>query len=69
MLGLRLSPEIEASLERYSRDVGRPKSVIVRDWIVERLERDSIDERLRRAAQVLAREDRPEDDIDTDFDD
>ena len=69
MLGLRLSPEIEASLERYSRDVGRPKSVIVRDWIVERLERDSIDERLRRAAQILAREDRLEDDIDTDFDD
>ncbi|HEX8421672.1 MAG TPA: hypothetical protein VF638_16815 [Sphingomonas sp.] len=69
MLGLRLSPEIEASLERYSRDVGRPKSVIVRDWIVERLERDSIDERLRRAAQILARGDRPEDDIDTDFDD
>ena len=66
MLGLRLSREVEDSLDRYARDVGRSKSVIVRDWIVERLQRDSIDEQMRRAAQILASEDHPLDDIDGD---
>jgi predicted DNA-binding protein len=69
MLGVRLSPEIENSLDRYARQVGRSKSVIVRDWIVERLERGSIDAQLRYAAHVLAVHDRPEGDIDGDLDD
>ncbi len=54
MLGIRLSADVEESLDRYARDVGRSKSVIVRDWIVERLERDSIDERMRRASRSIA---------------
>lgn len=66
MLGLRLSREIEDSLDRYARDVGRSKSVIVRDWIVERLERDSIDEQMRHAAKVLATEHGSNDEVDSD---
>lgn len=69
MLGLRLSREVEESLDRYARDVGRSKSVIVRDWIIEKLERDSIDEQMRYAARLLAAHDRREDDIDSDLDD
>lgn len=57
MLGLRLSREIEDSLDRYARDVGRSKSVIVRDWIIEKLERDSIDEQMRLAAHMLSTHD------------
>ena len=68
MLGLRLSPEVEKSLDRYARDVGRSKSVIVRDWIVEGLERDSIDGQLRHAARILAAFDRASDDIEGDLD-
>ena len=69
MLGVRLNPELERRLDRYARDVGRPKSVVVRDWIVERLDRESIDERLRQAARILAANDRPEDYIEADLDD
>jgi predicted DNA-binding protein len=69
MLGIRLSANDERRLDRLARDLGRPKSVIARDWILERLERDSIDEQMRRAAKELASCHRPEDDIETDFDD
>ena len=69
MLGVRLKPEEEARLERHARDVGRPKSAIVRDWIVERLERDSVEAELRRTAKLLAAHDRATDDIDSDLDD
>ncbi|MGJ3626103.1 ribbon-helix-helix protein, CopG family [Sphingomonas sp. MMS24-JH45] len=58
MLGIRLKPEEEERLERHARDLGRPKSAIVREWIVERLERDSVDAQLRRAAQILAASER-----------
>lgn len=50
MLGIRLSSDAETRLERYAREVGRPKSVLARDWLMERLERESIDEQIRGAA-------------------
>ncbi len=53
MLGIRLNREIEQRLDRYARDIGRAKSVVVRDWIVERLERESVDETMRRATASL----------------
>lgn len=56
MLGIRLAPEAEARLERYANEVGRPKSVLARDWILERLERASIDEKIRNAAALDAAE-------------
>ena len=56
MLGIRLSSEAETQLERYAREVGRPKSVLARDWLLERLERESINERIRRAASLDAAE-------------
>jgi predicted DNA-binding protein len=52
MLGIRLSPEAEQRLERHARDTGRPKSVIARDWIMDRLEREEVDELMRNAARV-----------------
>ena len=55
MLGIRLSREAEDRLSRHAREVGRPKSVIARDWIIERLERDDVDEMMRRAAEHIAR--------------
>jgi predicted transcriptional regulator len=54
MLGIRLSDETEALLARHARALGRPKSAIARDWIVERLHRESIDEQMRRAAIAIA---------------
>jgi hypothetical protein len=36
---------------------------------LERLERESIDEQMRRAARILATHDRPEDYTESDFDD
>lgn len=69
MLGIRLSEQEETMLSRYARDVGRPKSVIARDWIRERLERESVDEEMRRAARVLAAHDREQDYTESDLDD
>jgi predicted transcriptional regulator len=69
MLGIRLKPEEEAALERHARALGRPKSALVRDWIRERLERDSIDAQMRRTAKILASHDRAEDYIESDMDD
>lgn len=54
MLGVRLRPEEEERLARHARDIGRSKSAIVRDWIVERLKRDDVDELIRRAAKLHA---------------
>jgi predicted DNA-binding protein len=54
MLGVRLKPDEEAQLDRYAKAVGRSKSVLVREWIKERLERDSIDARMRRAATIIS---------------
>ena len=60
MLGIRLSTDSEKQLERHARAVGRGKSVIAREWILERLERESIDERVRRASAYLANEEMPD---------
>ena len=60
MLGIRLDPGTEEALDRHARALGRPKSVIARDWIVERLERESVDEEMRRAAEQIARTTTPE---------
>jgi len=56
MLGIRLSAEAEARLSRYARETGRPKSVLARDWILERLEREDIDDKIRNAAALDAQE-------------
>ena len=54
MLGIRLSADAEARLERHARETGRPKSMIARDWIVERLDREEADGRIRDAAALHA---------------
>lgn len=54
MLGIRLSEEAERRLARHARDAGRPKSVLARDWILDRLEREEVDEQIRRAAKLHA---------------
>ena len=54
MLGIRLSDEAEQRLARHARDAGRAKSVIARDWIMERLEREDVDEQIRHAAALHA---------------
>ena len=54
MLGIRLSADAEALLERHARSLGRGKSVIAREGIMERLERESVDARMRQAAQTIA---------------
>ena len=69
MLGIRLKPEAEEKLARHARAVGRQKSAIARDWILERLDRESIDEQMRRAARILAAHDREEDYTESDMDD
>jgi len=56
MLGIRLSGEAEERLARHAREAGRPKSVVARDWIMERLEREEIDELIRNAAALHASE-------------
>ena len=55
MLGIRLSDEAEARLERHARALGRGKSVIAREWILERLEREAVDDEMRRAAEITSR--------------
>ena len=69
MLGIRLKPEAEDMLARHAKALGRQKSAIARDWILERLERESIDEAARRAARILATHDRSEDYTESDMDD
>ena len=54
MLGIRFKPEIEEKLSRYARSLGKPTSAMARDWILERFERESVDEQMRRTATVLA---------------
>ena len=56
-------------MANHAREVGRQKSVLARDWIMERLERESIDEQMRRSARILAAHDRPEDYTESDLDD
>lgn len=54
MLGIRLSPDAEERLARHAKALGRGKSVIAREWILERLERESIDAEMRRVSEYLA---------------
>lgn len=54
MLGIRLDDEAEKRLARYARESGRPKSVIARDWILERLAREEVDDLIRAAAKLHA---------------
>ena len=54
MLGIRLTPEAEEELDRHAKALGRGKSVIAREWILERLERESVDEQVRRQAAYLS---------------
>lgn len=56
MLGIRLSEEAEDRLARYARETGRPKSVLARDWIMERLEREAVDGKIAAAASLDAAE-------------
>ena len=54
MLGIRLSEDAERRLARHAREAGRPKSVLARDWILDRLEHEEIDDQIRRAAALHA---------------
>ncbi len=60
MLGIRLPADKEEELARYARSLGRGKSVIAREWIMERLERESIDAKMARAARFIAEHEDPE---------
>ena len=54
MLGIRLSATEEQRLRRHAQEVGRPKSAIARAWIVERLDREEVDDLIRSAARLHA---------------
>lgn len=54
MLGIRLPEEADERLARHAREAGRPKSAIARDWILQRLEREEVDELIRNAAKLHA---------------
>ncbi len=69
MLGIRLKPDAEELLTRHARALGRQKSAVARDWIMERLERESIDAQMKRAARILAQHDREGDYTESDMDD
>jgi len=68
MLGIRLEPRLERELGNYAREAGRTKSEIVRGLIVKHLEKESVDEQMRRAARELAKHDDPADYIAFDWD-
>lgn len=54
MLGIKFQPAEEERFERYARDCRRPKSALAREWILERLDRESIDAEVGRAAAIIA---------------
>lgn len=56
MLGIRLSADEEERLARHARERGRPKSALAREWIIQRLERESIDRKIAEAARLHAGE-------------
>lgn len=56
MLGIRFSPEDELELGRLAREAGRPKSVLARDWIKDRMSREAINQKIRNAASLDADE-------------
>ena len=55
MLGVRLTPTDEARLSRVAREIGRPKSALVREWIRDRLDREEVDRRIAEAAALDAK--------------
>jgi predicted DNA-binding protein len=69
MLGVRLSKDTEAALERHARAVGKPRSAVVRDWIHRGLQDDSADAQLRAAVIEAKRTDKPDDWVESDWDD
>ena len=54
MLGIRFSEEDEERLAIFARRLGRPKSVVARDWILERLEREAADDQFRQDIERIA---------------
>ena len=54
MLGIRLSEDAEARLTQHAQNAGRAKSVVAREWILERLERENIDAEMRRQSEIIA---------------
>lgn len=54
MLGIRLSVEEEKRLARYARESGRPKSAVARQWIVERMDREAVDQLIHDAESLDA---------------
>lgn len=67
MLGVRLESSLERELSNYAREIGRTKSDVVRELILKHLEKESVDEAMRRACRILAENDDPQDYIDTDW--
>lgn len=68
MLGIRLSADEEDRLARHAREVGSPKSALAREWILDRLDRDSADALVARAAAVIAAHERTHERSDSGFD-
>jgi predicted transcriptional regulator len=60
MLGIRLSEDAEARLSAHARNAGRAKSVVAREWILERLERENVDSELRRQSELISASMTPE---------
>ena len=56
MLGIRLTVDEELQLARFAREAGRPKSALARDWIMQRMEREAIDSKVRNASSLDAEE-------------
>lgn len=56
MLGVRLNADDEKRLSRFAQESGRPKSTLVREWIMDRLDREEIDRKIANATALDARE-------------
>jgi predicted DNA-binding protein len=56
MLGVRLNTDEEMRLSRFARETGRPKSTLVREWILDRLDREEIDRKIADATALDASE-------------
>ena len=56
MLGIRFTPADEQELGRLAREAGRPKSVLAREWIKDRMSREAINQKIRIAASFDADE-------------
>lgn len=54
MLGVRLDATDEERLTRFSKEMRRPKSALVREWIRDRLDREEIDRKIANATALDA---------------